>query len=117
MRRSGTWYHSPRLRCGREILAGAPSGGTVAARAGPKPAKTAQESPGTASEGPKAAQKSPNGFQEGPEMQYSLIFARLLVKFQYVVPKPSHQQGSKTLASDLAPSQQEPALSVPMPGR
>ena len=50
-------------------------------------------------------------------MQYSLIFARLLAKFQYVVPKPSHQQGSKTLASDLAPSQQEPALSVPMPGR
>ena len=50
-------------------------------------------------------------------MQYSLIFARLLAKFQYVVPKPSHQQGSKTLASDLAPSQQEPALSVPMPSR
>ena len=50
-------------------------------------------------------------------MQYSLIFARLWAKFQYVVPKPSHQQGSKTLASDLAPSQQEPALSVPMPSR
>ena len=50
-------------------------------------------------------------------MQYSLIFARLFATFQYVAPKSSHQQGSKPLASDLAHSQKEPALSVPMPSR
>ena len=64
--------------------------------------------------GPKEPQKDP---QEGPEMKYSLIFARLWATFQYVAPKSSHQQGFKPLASDLAHSQKEPALSVPMPSR
>ena len=50
-------------------------------------------------------------------MQYPLIFAKLFAIFQYVAPKSSHQQGSKPLASDLAHSQKEPALSVPMPSK
>merc|ERR1712060_658128 len=64
--------------------------------------------------GPKELQKDP---QEGPEMQYSLIFARLFATFQYVAPKSSHQQGSKPLASDLAHSRKARVLSVSARGR
>ena len=87
----------------------------------PKTAQARQDGPRGSRDGPRGPQDSPKepqkDPQEGPEMQYSLIFAKLFATIQYVAPKSSHQQGSKPLASDLAHSQKESALSVPMPSR
>ena len=69
---------------------------------GPETAQARQDGPRVSQDGPRGPQDDPKEPQkdplEGLEMQYSVISARLLAWFLYVVPKPSHQQCSKTLS-------------------